>query len=222
MSGFVNRPAIALLAGLAVLSATPVRSDSWPAARVTEIFSASRQWFVRITPGRSLGDVVGFAGAAKGPYATAAWFRETPDRSYRFLHEVTLANPVAPVTSVVTDRGYLTTFDNWHNMGHGTVIAAYDPEGKPVAAVRLADLFDEREIQGFRTSTSSTWWRSETIFVREGQQSVYVRIDDKGAELVLGVETGQWQYCEPRAARHECRSSNAGRTWGPFREPALR
>ena len=87
----------------------PTLANEWPAPTVAEVFSQSREWFVRVVPGRSLGDTVGFTGSPKGPYAKAEWYRRGDDRSYRFLHEVTLVNPVAPVKSLVTDRGYLVT-----------------------------------------------------------------------------------------------------------------
>ena len=112
---------------LAILSGGPAHADSWPAAQVKEVFSASREWFVRVTPGKSVGESVGFAGAPTGAHARAEFYRRAEDRSYRLLKEVTLENPVAPVLFLVTDRGYLLTLDNWHNMGFGKAIASYSP-----------------------------------------------------------------------------------------------
>ncbi len=57
-------------------------ADSWAAPQVREEFSTSRDHFVRVTPGTSWGDTTGFAGAAKGPYATATFFHREPDGSY--------------------------------------------------------------------------------------------------------------------------------------------
>lgn len=209
--------------GIALILLSPAGAeDNWPAAVVTEVFSESRDWFVRVTPGRSLGDTVGFAGSPKGPYAKAAWYRQEPTRSYRFVQEVTLANPVAPVKFLVTDRGYLVTFDNWHNMGYGKVVASYDPTGRRVAAFELKDLFTPAEVTAFSTSTSSIWWRKDAAYIREGQQSVDVVIDDKGASLIYEAETGQWQYCENRDIGFRCRTTNEPRTWAPFREPPVR
>jgi hypothetical protein len=51
---------------LASLFADSARADSWAAPQVTEVFSASRDHFVRITPGKSLGDTIGFADSAGG------------------------------------------------------------------------------------------------------------------------------------------------------------
>jgi hypothetical protein len=40
---------------------------------------------------------------------------------------VTLKNPVAPVDTLLSNAGYLVTFDNWHNAGYGQVVAIYGP-----------------------------------------------------------------------------------------------
>ena len=207
---------------LAMFLAIGAAMDSWPAAQTKEVFSASREWFVRVTPGKSLADTIGFGGSAKGPYARAEFFRRDANRGYRLVAEQTLVNPVAPVIFFVTDRGYLVTFDNWHNMGYGRAIAGYAPTGRPVFALQLADLFTADEIAAFKTSVSSIWWRTDTLYVREGQQSIYVAMDDKGAEVILDAETGRWQQCEWRGKTHLCRERNAGREWRPYREPALR
>lgn len=199
-----------------------VRADSWPSAQVKEVFSKSREWFVRVTPGTSVGELVGFAGAPKGKRATATFYQLATDRSYRLRKEITLPHPVAPVLFLVTDRGYLFTLDNWHNMGYGKVLASYAPDGRTVFASELADVFSTEEISRFRTSVSSIWWRTETVYVRDGQQTIYIALDDKGTELIVEVETGRWQSCERRGARHECRTANAARAWQPFREPVLR
>ncbi len=197
-------------------------ADSWPGAQTKEVFSASREWFVRVVPGKSLGDTVGFASAAKGPYARAEFFRRDANRGYRLVAERTLVNPIAPVLFVVTDRGYLVTLDNWHNMGYGKAIAGYAPDGKPLFALQLSDLFSKTEIEAFKTSVSSIWWRTDTVYIRDGQQSLYIAMDDQGGEVIIEPETGRWQQCEPRSGTHQCRDRNAGREWRGYREPVVR
>jgi len=201
------------------LAPQDLAADDWPAPQVTEVFSANREWFVRVLPGKSLSDTVGFAGAPKGPYARAEWYLRTTDRSYRLAAEASLANPVAPVKFLVTDRGYLVTLDNWHNMGYGKAVASYSPDGKRVAAYELKELFSATEVAAFRTSVSSIWWRTDTVYVREGQASVFVGVNDRGAGLILSAETGDWQFCDQRAGGFECRRENAGLAWGPFVDP---
>ena len=148
---------------------------------------------------------------------------EATDRSYRLVTEITLQNPVAPVLFLVTDRGYLLTLDNWHNMGFGKAIASYGPDGRVVFANELKDVFSAEEITAFRRSVSSIWWRTETVYVREGQQTIYVALNDKGSELIVEPEIGRWQQCQWRSGQtYQCRDSNISRTWRQYQEPALR
>jgi hypothetical protein len=215
--------ALATVLSLALLGPMPTaRADSWRAATISETFSANRDWFVRVTPGKSVGDTFGFDGAPKGRFADAEWFQRNADGGYRIVARATLANPVAPVDTLVTDRGYLVTLDNWHNVGHGTVVAAYRPDGNQVIALRLIDLYTRREMEAFEMSTSSLWWRSESrqAYVRQDQVSIYVAGRKPGHELILEPESGRWQVCEPRNGRQQCRTTNEPRTWGAYQEPA--
>jgi hypothetical protein len=68
-------------------------------------------------------------------------------------------NPVAPTEFFVTNRGFLVTLDNWHNMGFGKVAVFYSAEGLPLRSYELADLFVGAEVDGFQHSASSIWWR---------------------------------------------------------------
>lgn len=207
---------------LAAVAERPAHADSWPAAQIKEVFSRSREWFVRVTPGTSVGETVGFAGAPKGKHASAEFYLRATDRSYRLEKEITLLNPVAPVLFLVTDRGHLVTLDNWHNMGFGKAIASYAPDGRVVFASELKEVFSLEEVDRVRRSVSSIWWRTETVYVRDGQQSIYIALDDKGSELILEPESGRWQYCEWQKDKHHCRDSNTTRIWRPYREPTLR
>ena len=201
-----------------VIAGRVVEADDWPAATIKEVFSESREWFVRVVPGKSLGDTFGFAGSPQGPYARAEFYRLAADRSYRLTTEITLDNPIAPVKFLVTDRGYLVTFDNWHNLGYGRVLVSYAPTGRRVASYALKDLFSTAEIAAFSHSTSSIHWRTDTLYVRAGQRSIYVALNDKGTEIILEPETGAWQQCEWRGTQHLCRDDNSKRHWRAFRE----
>src|SRR5713226_1244142 len=153
---------------LALTTLAVAQADDWPAPVIREAFSHSRAYFVRVLPGESFGDTVGFSGAAKGPFATAEFYRLEKDRSYRLAATAPLLNPVAPIDFFVTDRGFLITLDNWHNLGYGKVVAFYTPEGKPIRAYELADLFTSSEIEAFDTSVSSIRWRKFNAYVRPG------------------------------------------------------
>lgn len=165
---------------------------------------------------------MGFSGAAKGPFATAEFYRLEKDRSYRLAATAPLLNPVAPVDFFVTDRGLLVTLDNWHNMGYGKVAVFYSPDGKPIRAYELSDLFMKSESDGFRRSVSSIWWRKATgAYVREDQDTLYITVNDSGAGFVFEVANGSYQYCETRNGSSLCRNSNMRRNWTPYREPKI-
>jgi hypothetical protein len=131
-----------------------------------------------------------------------------------------LLNPVAPVEFFVTDNGVLITLDNWHNMGYGKVVVFYTPDGKPIRAYELSDLFTKSEIEGFSHSVSSIRWRENPgAYIRPGGETLNVTADAKGAGLIFQLN-GAYQYCGTRAGKFLCRETNQGRTWRPFREPS--
>ena len=207
-----NSRGLLTLTFLASVFASPAHADSWAAPQVTEVFSASRDHFVRVTPGKSLGDTFGFAGSAKGPYAAAEYYARQADRSYRLMHTSTLLNPVAPVRFFVSDHGRLATVDNWHNAGFGKVVAIYDSAGRLVKAYALADLFPPAAVKAMPHSVSSIHWRGQAAYIREDQRTLYVHAANEGGFL-FGLETGRFTYCENHAAKQRCRNSNAGDAW---------
>ncbi len=180
-------------AGAALLAvAAAAGADSWKAARTTQVFSASGEYFAQIVPGESLGDTFGFAGAKKGRYAAATLYARQPDRSYRVVADVALANPVAPVEAFVSDQGYLLTFDNWHNVGYGKVVAVYGPDGRAVRAYELAELVDPGRIDRIPHSVSSRHWRCAPTYLNRDQKTAYFS-DALGDEYVLELATGAFQ-----------------------------
>src|SRR5262249_38159699 len=97
-----------------VMAIVPPRAggDDWPGPVTLTRFSDGGEFFVRISPGTSVGDTFGFASGTKGRYARARFYALQPDQSYRLIREAALLNPVAPVDAVVSRRGDLITFDN--------------------------------------------------------------------------------------------------------------
>lgn len=105
-----SRSAIAIV--LAWTGAVHVAADDWPAPRIHNVFSDNGRYFVRVVPGTSTGDTVGFAGSSKGPYARGEFYERKPDRSYQLVADVALQNPVSPTDALVTNGGCGTfTFD---------------------------------------------------------------------------------------------------------------
>ncbi len=198
------------------------RADQWPAPQTREVWSQSRDAFVRVIPGKSTGETVGFRGAPRGSYAAAELYRRASDRSYRLAWTVGLVNPVAPIDLFLTDRGYLVTLDNWHNMGHGKIVVFYSPDGTQLRSYALDDLFSAAEIGQLPRSVSSIWWRKPVAYVRPDQQSLHVSVDDGGRELIFETETGAYQFCETRDGAHRCRSSNERRQWRGYVDPPPR
>jgi hypothetical protein len=200
----------------AVLSFTTrlVRADDWAAPQTREVFSASREHFVRVTPGESLGDTFGFAGEKKGKYAAAEFYRRDRDRSYRLVAETILLHPVAPVEFFVSNDGRLATIDNWHNLGYGKIVSIYDSGGKIVRSYELKDLFQDDEIKAFRRSVSSIHWRNGPAYIRPDQKTLLITVKS-GGDFLFGIETGQFKYCEYQEKTYRCRNTNQSREWMP-------
>ena len=179
---------------LLISSASP-SADDWPAARIATVFSEDGSRFVRIIPGESVGDLIGFEGSKRGAYARALYYEIQPDRSYRLVVESSLMNPVAPVDMLLSNSGYLIAFDNWHNVGYGKVVAIYGPDGEPVASWELDRLYDKSRIRSITMSVSSRWWRCAPFhFVDLKEQTkVYVR-ESLGGYFVFELPTGKFEY----------------------------
>ena len=189
-------------------------ADEWSGPTTREIFSESRECFIRIIPGESVGDTFGFAGEKKGNYSTAEFYRRAKDRSYRFLTEMALLNPVSPVEYLVSNDGHLATLDNWHNLGYGKVVVLYDPRGQVIRSYALPDLFFPEEIAAFTHSQSSIHWRKGPTFIRSDQTTLLVTVSG-GGNFLFGLETGKCKYCEYAGKQYRCRNSNEGRQWAP-------
>lgn len=200
------------LLSLLLLGAGAAGADDWPGPRVFAVFSDNGRFFVRIVPGQSVGDTVGFAGAPKGRYATALLYALQPDRAYRLQHEITLTNPVAPLSALVADDGAFVTFDNWHNVGFGKVVAIYAPTGRLVRSWELTDLYAKDKAETIPSSVSSRHWRCAPIhFVDpKEQQSVYVP-EALGGYFVFTLATGGIVYTA--GARKECRPPDLPLSW---------
>jgi len=178
-------------------------TDSWPGAMPFQVFSKSAKYFVRVIPGDSIGDTMGFGRARKGKYAQALYYALQADRSYKLLHEIQLQNPVAPVDLLLSDRGQFVSFDNWYNLGYGKVVAIYGTSGKLVRSYEIGQLYPSSLQQKIPTSVSSRHWRCQPIhFVEPAEQkSVYVP-EVMGGYFVFTLATGEMIYTG--GARKEC------------------
>lgn len=189
--------------------AASAHADEWMQATVREQSSANGQFTVRVTPGDSWGDVVGFADRPKGRYATAEWFKSDGGVAQK-THTITLLNPIAPVDFLVTDNGALITLDNWHNVGYGSMLVVYSPSGETVKKYGLGELYSFRDTQRFGFSTSSINWRCASPVLNSPTE---LWVDDTlGGRLVINTVTGTFEY---RRGASTCREPPAERPAPP-------
>ena len=186
-----------IIATLALLTILPcsVVADQWPAAKVQHVFSGNGLHFVRIVLGESYGDTFGFKGSKTGAYARGEFYEKQRDRSYKLTADVALQNPVSPVESLLSNRGYLLTFDNWHNAGYGKVVAIYRPHGELIRTYDLEALYTSKQMEAIRTSESSRWWRCRPFgFVDPDEQTKVYVLEHFGGTFVFDLSTGKHEY----------------------------
>jgi hypothetical protein len=141
-----------------MLFAPALHADSWPLPVVVTVTSPSSNYIAQVFPGsRGYG---GYADALTNRQDNASVIL-----SVRLEHGITkvvwtgkLVNPAAPVEVYVSDAGYLVTMDNWHQVGHGSIVAIYDPKGHLLRHWTLEELFKPEERRQLSYSASSIWW----------------------------------------------------------------
>ncbi len=188
-------------------------ADSWPGPQTAHVFSPDGTHFVRIVPSSSLGDTEGFAGAEKGAYARGLFYAQQPDRSFRLVADVALVNPIAPVDTLVTDRGELITFDNWHNFGFGEVVAMYDAKGQLLASFTLEALYEEKKLADIPRSISSRWWRCDPLHFVDPSEQTRIHVRERlGGSFTFSLPKRSFEYSPGEA---DCQSATGPRsaTW---------
>lgn len=168
-------------------------ADDWPGATVKAVASQDGATVVRMIPGTSIGDTYGFAGAPKGAFASAQWFRFRDNR-YELYQAARLVNPVAPIHVAVANDGTLITLDNWHNVGFGDVVAIYAPDGKPRKKYRLEDLYPAAALDTIQRSVSSIWWRCVGIDPRVERDGTLQVHDTLGGRFTFHLGNGAYTY----------------------------
>jgi hypothetical protein len=177
---------------LGMLACT-AHADSWRPASIQARASTNGQFVVRVVPGTSKGDLVGFAGEPKGPFATAEWHRFN-GISFDKVASTALLNPIAPVDIEVTNEGVLVTFDNWHNLGHGAVVAIYTPGGSILKKYGLPDLYSKSDLSRIQTSVSSIHWRCGGAFPSLERKNELWVDDSLGGRFIFALDTGAFEY----------------------------
>ncbi|RPH81541.1 MAG: hypothetical protein EHM80_02030 [Nitrospiraceae bacterium] len=180
-------------------------ADEWQAAKVQHVFSGNGLRFIRIVPGKGYSDTVGFKGSKTGAYARGEFYEKQSDRSYKLTADVALQNPVAPADALLSNHGYLVTFDNWHNAGYGKVVAIYRPNGELVRTYDLEALYSAKQLEAIPTSVSSRWWRCRPFgFVDPDEQTKVYVSEHSGGTFVFDFSRGAHEYqperskCQPQ------------------------
>jgi hypothetical protein len=181
------------IAALCLLFVDVAIADDWPAARPVTLFTAAADRFIRVLPGTGFGDLFGFRGAPTGPYATVEIYERQTDRSYRLANAAPLVNPVAPVHVLLAPDGSFITFDNWHNLGYGRVVAVYRPDGTLLKTYTLEDLYPQRDLATLPTSVSSRAWRCAPFVMNPDGRDAYTR-EYFGGEFLFNMRDGSFKY----------------------------
>jgi hypothetical protein len=190
--------AVAILLACLAFAALTARADSWISPSETGAVSADGRVVVRVTPGESWGEAVGFEGAPKGKHARATFYRlDEAGAAFARQREQELLNPVMPVVFAVANDGTLATVDNWHNVGYGPVLVVYAPSGEVVKSYALKDLYSEEQMRQFPISVSSVWWRCSQPPAIE-PSGAFAFIDRLGQRVAVDLVTGAVTF-EPAA-----------------------
>jgi hypothetical protein len=169
-----------------------VGADSWTAPEIAGHASPKGQWVARVIPGTDKGGVYGYAGEKRGEAATAIVYRLVSSSNYAKHKEFKLLNPIAPVFAAIADSGELITLDNWHNMGIGkSVVVVYSPDGGIVRSLGLMDIYSPAELEKFRLSTSSVWWRCELRPQLDPRANTLEVMDALGSSVEISLKTGE-------------------------------
>jgi hypothetical protein len=95
---------------------------------------------------------------------------------YQTVWEGSLANDVAPVSSLVADDGrHVVTFDDWHGAGFGpNAVVVYGVDGHMIRQIALQELLPQDNIKRLPHSVSSIWWRRAACIDSSSHQLVLV------------------------------------------------
>lgn len=156
--------------------------DSWGPIKETEVFSADRNYMLKVSPHqRRRRDMREECQATlyslNGDSKTEIWTRY-------------LINTRAPVRAFVSDTGkYVVTMDEWHGVGELPVVI-YGARGRLVKAHSIKSLGLEGDIGHIRTTMGSHWWNEDSVsFFGLKEETFFIRLH-WGKMLILDLSTG--------------------------------
>jgi hypothetical protein len=87
------------------------------------------------------------------------------------------------------------TFDNWHNLGYGKVVAIYSPDGAVLGSYTLDELYPSDRINDILRSVSSRYWRcGGPVFTDPKAQAAVVVHEALGGQFVFDLRTAAFPY----------------------------
>jgi hypothetical protein len=183
------------LVGLARLAS----ADSWFPPKTTVYSSASGDMRLTVTPRAIASPLAYFQDKLKdkepagqqddgATRSMGRLERRSKEGGWEFVWDKPLVNEVAPVTALVPDSGqYVVTFDNWHSVGFGVVVAIYGETGLPMKLFVLSDFLPADYIEALQHTVSSRLWSGKN------------RLSDDGSRIVLEIiEPSEQQSLPPK------------------------
>ena len=173
-----------LLLGLALSMPGAAQADSWAQPPLKVVGSTDGRALVRMVPGGFRGD--------KRPEVELYGY-DAKSAQYALKTRFQLHNRIAPVDMLLTGRGELVVLDEWAQMGRGTVLAVYAPDGKPRLEFDLHQLLGNEAADKAPHTVSSTWWRCRKPQLSGDDRWVLVDTYDDG-KLRVELPTGNVEY----------------------------
>ena len=116
-------------------------------------------------------------------------YKESAESDLELIWEAELSNRTAPGSAIVSNDGFVATFDNWHSMGHGTnAVVIYAQNGELVREYSLTDFLSDERYEGLTRTISSIWWGSRHVFENGNLVLRVIR-----SEKDLQIEKGRYE-----------------------------
>ena len=173
-----------LLAGMLLALPAPGHADSWARPSLKVVASTDGRALVRMVPGD-------FSGGKRPEVELYGY--EVEDAQYALKNRFQLRNRIAPVDMLLTGQGELVALDEWGQVGQGTVLTVYAPDGVPRLQLDLEQLLGEQAAAKAPASVSSRWWRCRKPLLNGDDSELVVRTYDNG-ELRVTLASGMVKY----------------------------
>jgi hypothetical protein len=167
-----------------IATASPGRADSSRRPEKASVFSPSRTFEGVVVPSRS--------GIGKTSLTLWAWRQGARRR----VCSRRVVNALSPVGLIVTDSGYVVSFDDWNSAGYEHALVVYDPSCRLVRDAALEELVSPDDLKRVERSSSSRHWRydDEPPVITDATVSITSRW---GTTLQLSLRDGATSWSGP-------------------------